>query len=112
QGTAAPKMPPSEDVPATVAPGTGQAEEVAAVDLPAAAKSHKRGRDGIDVNAPPKSSQGIAAAGDPESENASSPAEVGSQESVYRPKWGVTNGNLLDTPEACQDLVDHVAPPG
>nr|GFD47099.1 hypothetical protein [Tanacetum cinerariifolium] len=22
-----------------------------------------------------------------------------------------TNGSLLDTPEACQDLVDHVAPP-
>nr|GEW82400.1 hypothetical protein [Tanacetum cinerariifolium] len=52
-----------------------------------------------------QSSQGIAAAGDPESENASSPTEVGSPESVYRPKWGVTNGSLLDTPEACQDLV-------
>nr|GEY56655.1 transposase (putative), gypsy type [Tanacetum cinerariifolium] len=55
QGTAALEMPPSEDVPATVAPGTGQAEEVAAVDPPAAAESRKRGRDGIDVNAPPKS---------------------------------------------------------
>nr|GFB84058.1 hypothetical protein [Tanacetum cinerariifolium] len=32
--------------------------------------------------------------------------------SVYRPEWGVTNGSLLDTPEACQDLVDHVVPPG
>nr|GEZ95797.1 hypothetical protein [Tanacetum cinerariifolium] len=28
------------------------------------------------------------------------------------PEWGVTNGSLLDTPEACQDLVDHAAPPG
>nr|GEY15752.1 hypothetical protein [Tanacetum cinerariifolium]GEY17011.1 hypothetical protein [Tanacetum cinerariifolium] len=46
----------------------------------------------------------IAAAGDPESEDASSPAEVGSPEGVYRPEWGVTNGSLLDTPEACQDL--------
>nr|GFD61827.1 hypothetical protein [Tanacetum cinerariifolium] len=27
------------------------------------------------------------------------------------PEWGVTNGSLLDTPEACQDLVDHAAPP-
>nr|GEV22347.1 putative transposase (putative), gypsy type [Tanacetum cinerariifolium] len=27
-------------------------------------------------------------------------------------EWGVTNGSLLDTLEACQDLVDHVAPPG
>nr|GEX50531.1 hypothetical protein [Tanacetum cinerariifolium] len=60
----------------------------------------------------PASSQGIVAAGDPKSENASSPAEVGYPKSVYRPEWGVTNGNLLDTPEACQDLVDHVAPPG
>nr|GEY06474.1 hypothetical protein [Tanacetum cinerariifolium] len=59
-----------------------------------------------------QSSPGIAAAGDPESENASSPAEVGSPGSVYQPEWGVTNGSLLDTPEACQDLVDHAAPPG
>nr|GEY95154.1 hypothetical protein [Tanacetum cinerariifolium] len=59
-----------------------------------------------------QSSQGTAAAGDPESENASSLAEVGSPESVYRPEWGVTNGSLLDTPEACEDLVDHAAPPG
>nr|GFC78570.1 hypothetical protein [Tanacetum cinerariifolium] len=44
-GTAAPEMPPSEDVPATVAPGTGQAEEVAAADPPAATESHKRGHD-------------------------------------------------------------------
>nr|GEX44940.1 hypothetical protein [Tanacetum cinerariifolium] len=49
---------------------------------------------------------------DPKSENASSPVEVGSTGSVYRSEWGVTNGSLLDTPEACQDLVDHVAPPG
>nr|GEY10980.1 hypothetical protein [Tanacetum cinerariifolium] len=155
QGTAAPEMPPSKDVPGTVAPGTSQAEEVAVADPSAAVESRKRGRDGIDVNAPPPpshyegimlildpqgapmgervllpynwawhlllmylkmhlqaSSQGIAAAGDPESKNASSPAEVGSSKSVYRPKWGVTNGSLLDTPEACQDLVDHVAPPG
>nr|GEY71519.1 hypothetical protein [Tanacetum cinerariifolium] len=175
QGTAAPEMPAFEDVPATVAPGTSQAEEVAAADPPTAAESRKRGRDGIDGNDPPKSlrrdhadprpsrsshggkslasiqlglastasvpedaptgvsdpdllsfadpparppadvaqsSQGIAAARDPKSENASSPAEVGSLKSVYQPEWGVTNGSLLDTPEACQDLVDHVSPSG
>nr|GEZ62282.1 hypothetical protein [Tanacetum cinerariifolium] len=59
-----------------------------------------------------RSSQGVAAAGDPGSENVSSPTEVGSPGSVYRPEWGVTDGSLLDTPEACQDLVDHAAPPG
>nr|GEZ40064.1 transposase (putative), gypsy type [Tanacetum cinerariifolium] len=146
QRTAAPEMPPFEDVSATVAPRTDQAEEVAAADPLAAEESRKRGRDGIDVNASPpqviakgsyaptgvsdpdplsfadppsrppadvaQSSHGIAAAGDPESDNASSPAEVGSPENVYQPEWGVTNGSLLDTPEACQDLVDHVAPPG
>nr|GEV49373.1 hypothetical protein [Tanacetum cinerariifolium] len=55
RGTAAPEMPPSEDVPAFVAPGAGQAEDVAAADPPAAAESRKRGRDGTDVNAPTKS---------------------------------------------------------
>nr|GEV45222.1 hypothetical protein [Tanacetum cinerariifolium] len=176
QGTVALEMPLFEDVPATDAPGTGQAEENAATDPPAAPESRKRGRDETDANAPPKSlrrdhadprpsrsshggkvlmpynwvwrllflylkmflqasatrircpsltlrhaiqlmlpsksSQGTAAAGDPESENASSPVEVGSPKSIYRPDWGVANGSLLDTLEACQDLVDHVAPSG
>nr|GEV80330.1 hypothetical protein [Tanacetum cinerariifolium] len=51
------------------------------------------------------SSQGVTVAEDPRFENASSPIEVLSPGSVYRPKWGVTNGSLLDTPEACQDLL-------
>nr|GEU38298.1 retrovirus-related Pol polyprotein from transposon TNT 1-94 [Tanacetum cinerariifolium] len=59
-----------------------------------------------------QSSQGTAAAGDPQSENASFASMVWSPESIYRPKWGISNGSMLDTPEACQDLVDHVAPPG
>nr|GEY89071.1 transposase (putative), gypsy type [Tanacetum cinerariifolium] len=59
-----------------------------------------------------RSSQGVAVDGDPVSENVSSPVEVGSLGSVYRPEWGVTNGSLFDTSEACQDLVDHAAPPG
>nr|GEV92021.1 hypothetical protein [Tanacetum cinerariifolium] len=175
QGVAALEMPSSEDVPATAAPGAGQAEEIATIDPPAAPKSRKRGHDRIDVNALPKSlrrdhadprpsgsshggkslaaiqlgsastvvvpedapmgvsdpdplsfadapsrhpvdvaqfSSGIAAVRDPKSKNASSPTEVGSPRSVYQPEWGVTNGSLLDTPEACQDLVDHVVPPG
>nr|GEV91750.1 hypothetical protein [Tanacetum cinerariifolium] len=59
-----------------------------------------------------QSSKGAAAAGDSESENTSFASMVGSPESIYRPEWGVTNGSALDTPKACQDLVDHVAPPG
>nr|GEU99000.1 hypothetical protein [Tanacetum cinerariifolium] len=137
-------MSPSEDVPATDAPVAGQAEETATTDPPAAPESRKRGREGSDVNVPPKSlrrnhahhrpsgssrrgkslaaiqlglastvrvpedapagvsdpdplsfadppsSQGAAAAGDPKSENASSPVEIGSSE----------------------NLVDYVAPSG
>nr|GEY88404.1 transposase (putative), gypsy type [Tanacetum cinerariifolium] len=55
-----------------------------------------------------QSSKGAAVAGDPKSENTSFTSMVGSPESIYRPKWGVTNGCLLDALEACQDLVDHV----
>nr|GEW59752.1 transposase (putative), gypsy type [Tanacetum cinerariifolium] len=91
QGTAASEMPPSVDVPASVAPGAGQAKDVAAADPPAAVESWKKDRD-ADVA---QSFQGIAAAGDPESENASSPAEVGSPEGVYRPEWGVTNARQV-----------------
>nr|GEV47401.1 hypothetical protein [Tanacetum cinerariifolium] len=59
-----------------------------------------------------QSSKGPAVAGDPKSENTSFTSMVGSPDSIYRPKWGVTNGCLLDALEACQDLVDHIAPPG
>nr|GEV48473.1 hypothetical protein [Tanacetum cinerariifolium] len=61
---------------------------------------------------PSKSSKGTAVARDPESENTSFTFMVGSPKSIYRLEWGVTNGCLLDAPKACQDLVDHIAPPG
>nr|GEZ62136.1 hypothetical protein [Tanacetum cinerariifolium] len=125
--TAAPEMPPPEEVPTTTAPGTDQAVETVAVKPPAVRESRKRGVP-ADVSDPDplafadapspypadvaQSSQGVAVTGDPESENVSSSAEVGSPGSVYRPEWGVTNGSPLDTPEACQDLVDHAAPSG
>nr|GEV75322.1 hypothetical protein [Tanacetum cinerariifolium] len=51
-----------------------------------------------------ESSQGVAAAGNPGSENVSSPTMVGSLGSVYRPEWGVTNGSLLDTPRPVKTL--------
>nr|GFC23706.1 hypothetical protein [Tanacetum cinerariifolium] len=110
--TAAPEMPSPEEVPLATVPGVGQAVEAVVAEPPAVRESRKRGPDGVDANAPPKSSPGIVVAEDPGSKNASSPIEVGSPGSVYRPEWGVTNGSLLDTPEACQDLVDHAAPSG
>nr|GEU74384.1 hypothetical protein [Tanacetum cinerariifolium] len=37
---------------------------------------------------------------------------VGSTGSIYQLGWGVTNNCRLDTPAACQDMVDHIVPPG
>nr|GFB44861.1 transposase (putative), gypsy type [Tanacetum cinerariifolium] len=53
--TAAPEMPPPEEVPSATAPGGNQAAEIVAVEPPAVRESHKRGHEGIDANAPPKS---------------------------------------------------------
>ncbi|GJX38736.1 hypothetical protein Tco_0252039 [Tanacetum coccineum] len=58
-----------------------------------------------------QSSKGAAVAGDPESENTSFTSMAGSPGNIYQPGWGVTNDCRLDTPKACQDLVDHLAPP-
>nr|GEX90784.1 hypothetical protein [Tanacetum cinerariifolium] len=81
---ATPEMPPPEEVPITTAPGGDQAAKTIAVDPHAVRESRKRGHEGIDANAPPKSFQGVAVAGDPESKNVSSPTEVGSPRSVAR----------------------------
>ncbi|GJR36343.1 gypsy type transposase [Tanacetum coccineum] len=55
---------------------------------------------------------GDAVMGDTESEHTSFTSMAGSPGNIYQPEWGVTNGCRLDTPEVCQDLVDHLAPPG
>nr|GEY13239.1 hypothetical protein [Tanacetum cinerariifolium] len=49
------KVPTPEDVPATAAPEVGQSEGVVAAEPPVARESRKRGHDGIDATAPPKS---------------------------------------------------------
>ncbi|GJT56398.1 hypothetical protein Tco_0991452 [Tanacetum coccineum] len=40
------------------------------------------------------------------------PSVVGSQGGIYQPGWGMTNDCRLDTPDAYQDMVDHIVPPG
>ncbi|GJX95500.1 hypothetical protein Tco_0351298 [Tanacetum coccineum] len=40
------------------------------------------------------------------------PSVEGSPSGIYQPAWGVTNSCRLDTPKACQELVDHTVPPG
>nr|GFB19466.1 transposase (putative), gypsy type [Tanacetum cinerariifolium] len=54
QETAAPEVPPPEEVPVTTVPGGDQAAPVA-VEPHLVQESRKRGREGIDANAPPKS---------------------------------------------------------
>ncbi|GJS71173.1 hypothetical protein Tco_0704014 [Tanacetum coccineum] len=50
--------------------------------------------------------------GSPNSGKSTSPSVGGSPGGIYQPGWGVTNNCRLDSPEACQDLVDHIVPPG
>nr|GFD22722.1 hypothetical protein [Tanacetum cinerariifolium] len=69
--TAVPEMPPPEEVPLTTASGAGQGVEAVVAEPPAVRESRKRG---------------VPVAEDPGSENASSPTEVGSPGSVYRPE--------------------------
>nr|GEX36809.1 hypothetical protein [Tanacetum cinerariifolium] len=46
---------------------------------------------------------------DPDSEKSTSfTSMVGSPGSIYQSGWGVTNNCRLDTPAACQDMVDHI----
>nr|GEU70379.1 hypothetical protein [Tanacetum cinerariifolium] len=59
-----------------------------------------------------RSSKGAAVAGDPKLEHTSFTSKVGSPKSIYQSEWGVTNGCRLDVLEACQDLMDYIAPPG
>ncbi|GKF91328.1 hypothetical protein Tco_0275029 [Tanacetum coccineum] len=40
------------------------------------------------------------------------PSVDGSPGGIYLPRWSVTNNCCLDTPEACQDMVDHTVLPG
>ncbi|GJY88159.1 hypothetical protein Tco_0502787 [Tanacetum coccineum] len=60
-----------------------------------------------------RSSNEEGVAGNQDSEKSTpSPSITGSPGSIYQPGWGVPNSCRLDTPKACQDVVDHIAPPG
>ncbi|GJZ86759.1 hypothetical protein Tco_0658369 [Tanacetum coccineum] len=60
----------------------------------------------------PLFSKEAAVAEDPESEKSTSFTSIGgSPGSIYQPGWGVTNNCRLDTPDVCQDVVDHLVPP-
>nr|GEW41664.1 putative transposase (putative), gypsy type [Tanacetum cinerariifolium] len=90
--------------PATVTDSSGVPSTIerSPSDFATEAGAEDQGTVALEV---PPPEDGTATAGDPESENASFAFVVGSPESIYRPEWGIANGSMLDTPEACQDLV-------
>ncbi|GJS83584.1 hypothetical protein Tco_0750125 [Tanacetum coccineum] len=60
-----------------------------------------------------QSSKGATVAGDPDSEKSTSfTSFTGSPSGIYRPGWGVINSCRLKSPDVCQDVVDHIVPPG
>ncbi|GKE91571.1 hypothetical protein Tco_1572666, partial [Tanacetum coccineum] len=60
-----------------------------------------------------QSSKGATVAGDPDSEKSTSfTSFTGSPSGIYQPGWGVTNSCRLESPDVCQDVVDHIVPPG
>nr|GEZ54965.1 transposase (putative), gypsy type [Tanacetum cinerariifolium] len=98
---------------ATDSSGAGPAERVVATGPPAVKERRKRGHDGVDTNAPPKVLRRDHDVPRPtESTRGEKSCATRSPKSIYRLEWGITNGCQLDVPEACQDLVDHIAPPG
>nr|GEX60875.1 hypothetical protein [Tanacetum cinerariifolium] len=134
--TAAPEMPPPKEVPITTAPGADQATETVAVEPSAVRERRKRGHEGIDANAPPKSLRRDHADLRPSGSSHGGkslaamqlclpsnifmsegvPADVSDPDPLAfadAPSPHPADvAHLLDTPEACQDLVDHAAPPG
>ncbi|GKF49863.1 hypothetical protein Tco_0143114, partial [Tanacetum coccineum] len=60
-----------------------------------------------------KSSKGATVTGDPDSEKSTSfTSFTGSPSGIYQPGWGVTNSFRLESPDVCQDLVDHIVAMG
>ncbi|GJZ98243.1 hypothetical protein Tco_0670696 [Tanacetum coccineum] len=57
--------------------------------------------------------QGQIFAESPESgKSASFSSAGGSPRGIFQLEWGVINNCRLDTSDACQDMVDHIVPPG
>nr|GEV64708.1 hypothetical protein [Tanacetum cinerariifolium] len=120
--TVAPEIPPSRNMPATgAASEVSLEEEVTAMGPRLSKKRRRRVNDGADANAPAKiptrnvATMEVQATHFAESAGSgkltSSPFMVGSSGGIYQPGWGVTNSYRLDTPDACQDVVDQIVSP-
>nr|GEV69853.1 hypothetical protein [Tanacetum cinerariifolium] len=119
EANAPPKVLRKDHVPSHPSQGTLRGKSLAAmgigtgstVSTPATQETpgHARGVNDSD----PLSLRKAVITEDPDSEKfASFTSMVGSPGSIYHPGWGVTNNCRLDTSTACQDMVDHIVPPG
>ncbi|GJV53181.1 hypothetical protein Tco_1448922 [Tanacetum coccineum] len=60
-----------------------------------------------------QSSKRATITGDPDSEKSTSFISfTKSSNGIYQPGWGVTNSCRLESPNVCQDVVDHIVSPG
>nr|GFB16782.1 transposase (putative), gypsy type [Tanacetum cinerariifolium] len=129
QETAAPEVPPPEEVPVTTVPG-GDQDAPVAVEPPPVQKSRKRGHEGIDANAPPKSLRRDHADLQPSSSSRGGkslaamqlclasnifmyegvPADVSDPDPLAFAD--ASSPRPADVIQSSQDLVDHAAPPG
>nr|GEU77894.1 putative transposase (putative), gypsy type [Tanacetum cinerariifolium] len=101
----APEVPPSENVTTTgVAPEAGQAAGIAATGPHVVKEYRKRGNDGI--------FQGNVRGRRSRIREYLFYLHGRVTRKHLSARMSITNGCLLDAPEACQDLVDHIAPPG
>ncbi|GJU17849.1 hypothetical protein Tco_1145815 [Tanacetum coccineum] len=112
--TVAPEVPPQENAPTVgVTPEIILEKEVAAMGpLVIKKRREKRAMGQMKMHLL-KSSKGATVAGDPDSEKSTSfTSFTGSPSGIYKPGWGVTNSCRLESPDVCQDVVDHIVPPG
>ncbi|GKD37506.1 hypothetical protein Tco_1257713 [Tanacetum coccineum] len=112
-----------------VVPELNLEKEAAAMRPPLNKRRRKRDKGEAEANRPLPRSQGkimlsrspeqdiaqsskkAAAAEDPDSEKSISFTSMGGPpEDIYQPGWGVTSNCLLDTPEACQDMLANGFP--
>ncbi|GJW11581.1 hypothetical protein Tco_1577408 [Tanacetum coccineum] len=109
---------------------SGLEKEVASIGPLVNKRRRKRGNDEAEANAPPKifqedgppeiPTENVATTGVQDLLSTKSsgsgkltsvPSVDESPGSIYHPGWDVTNNCCLDTPDACQDMVDNIVLP-
>ncbi|GJV94483.1 hypothetical protein Tco_1546060 [Tanacetum coccineum] len=128
------EQPAAESTATEVPPETNLEHEVLTMGPPVNKRRRKRNKGETGSNAPskvlrtergtaantqsvskpePLSSSKTAAVEDEDTEKSSSFTFMGGPpDDIYQPSWGITNSCRLDNLLICQELVDHIIPPG